>query len=178
MVRYYCLYCGYNTPRHYTFKRHYKRKTRCVEILWKNKPNPSRILNDFGKETIQHISEVFFTRCINNYAKGFRDLFTKIHFDNPMNNNIRISTIDSDCIEILKDGQWISFHAKDVFADLISRYRSVLLNFYVNNDNIQRTDHHREKYEYISSIEYNKEECEIIEKLLSYVMKQSIQSPQ
>lgn len=175
MVRYYCLYCGYNTPRHYSFKRHYKRKTQCVEILW-NKPNPTGIVNEFGKETILHISEIFFTRCVNNYAKGFRDLFTKIHFDNPANNNIRAGTIDSDHIEILRDGQWRSCHEKDVFADIISRYRSMLLDFYRNNENMQKIDHDREKYEYISSIEHNKQECSIIEKLLSHVMKQSTQS--
>lgn len=165
--QYYCVKCGYNTNRLFYIKRHiYGRKTNCYNI---NKIKITKLLKDFGKEDLAHLSSFFIKRCIMNYAKGFADLFEKIHFSNEKSNyNIHKSIYDGH-INIFFDNKWLIYKEDYIYDELIDRYRLFLLDYYIIN-NIQKYDKNKQYYSFIHTIKIFEDNNSIIKKLFKNIL--------
>jgi hypothetical protein len=100
-------------------------------------------LNNFGAESIEHISQEFVKSCIMNNVTGMKNLIEKIHFseDAPQNKNIKMKNIKEKLVYVNKDNQWIVKDAQEATCNMIRKGCNIANNCYHNeNSGIKQID--------------------------------------
>ena len=98
------------------------------------------VINSYGNETLDHLTDAFKTQCIRRTDKGFVELLERIHFDpsKPENANVRATNIKQSVIQTHDGRQWNYQKKWKVLEDLVDKGHSIL------------TEHYDEYEEYIT----------------------------
>ena len=93
-----------------------------------NKVINNIVINDFGKENIDYISEAFVRRCLRQQDMGVIKLTEKIHFndDHPENKNLAIPNKKEPYVQVVEKGKPILKPKKEVIDDLIVNIGNIL----------------------------------------------------
>ena len=86
------------------------------------------ILNDFGKENIDYITEAFVQKCLRQQDHGFVKLTEKIHFNDnhPENKNVVLPNKREPYLQVVEKGKKILKPKKEVIDDLIINIGNIL----------------------------------------------------
>lgn len=92
-------------------------------------------VNQFGNETLSHLTMDFLSHCLMNPTKGITKLIENIHYndDVPENKNIRFKSNKNNTFEKYSDEQWIECDASNTLDELIKRGYRVLSKHYADN---------------------------------------------
>jgi hypothetical protein len=119
------------------------------------------VVNSFKHENIDHITDQFYSKLINNNPYGsVQNLIKHIHFDpqKPENNNVRMTNKKLDYAEIVQNNKWVTANKKEVIDEMITKSYDLLDDSYTENrhlvsaNNQDRFDNFQ--YEY-SKVEEN-----------------------
>lgn len=90
------------------------------------------ILNNYGSENRDYITDKHLTYLIKRPGIALRKLIEKIHFDpdHPENHNIKATNSRSKLIQVNKDKNWLFRNKKEVINELIESNVSFLENHY------------------------------------------------
>jgi hypothetical protein len=115
-----CEYCG---------------KTFCTKRLKQHVANCSKMILNYGQETIAHLTTEFLTHCLLNPTKGITQMLETIHYnaDEPHNKNIRFKSSKHKTYEKYIAGQWIECDASNTLDELIRKSYRILNEHYVKN---------------------------------------------
>ena len=98
-------------------------------------------LNNFGKESIEHLTKQFLNDCLKNLKKGIADLIYNIHYnkDIPENNNLRVKSLKRNLLEKYDKGVWIECDKNNTLDELIKKGSDILYQHYLctKDENIQ-----------------------------------------
>lgn len=99
-----------------------------------NNNNINIILNNFGHESCDHITEDFMKHCIMNDAAGMKSLMEKIHFstDVPQNRTIRMKNVNKNLVEVTNNQQWVVKDADEALEVMMKKGFKILNNYYTN----------------------------------------------
>lgn len=117
-------------------KKENKEKDKLIDKLLKNnKPNVNRgtinnaqnqlnnnvIINNFGSENIDYITDKIFYRLLNTPINAIPKLLELKHFHpkQPENHNVKITNLHDKYAKIYKDKQWLTKNKKEVIDDII-----------------------------------------------------------
>lgn len=117
-------------------KKENKEKDKIIDKLLKNnKPNVNRgninnaenqlnnnvIINNFGSENIDYITDKIFYRLLNTPINAIPKLLELKHFHpkQPENHNVKITNLHDKYAKIYKDKQWLTKNKKEVIDDII-----------------------------------------------------------
>lgn len=98
------------------------------------------IVNNFGNESISHLTPQFIERCIRNaISSGVPEMVKRIHFDPtiPENNNVRIESFRRQQLRVYQEDDWIVKDKSDVIDDMIDRVCMVMREYYNGEDGKQ-----------------------------------------
>jgi hypothetical protein len=92
------------------------------------------VLNNFGNESYQHITDEFLKNCIMNSMSGVKTLIEKIHFseDAPLNKNVRIRSLKNNLVEVADNKKWVVKDANEAMETMINKGCRLLNGFYYN----------------------------------------------
>lgn len=99
-------------------------------------------INNFGEESLDHISEQFLLNCIMRETAGIRNLVEKIHFDKdlPENKNVRYKSIKRKVMEIVENDDWVTKDEKDVIKQMIRKACLLLREYYYTDESLMERD--------------------------------------
>lgn len=106
--------------------------------------------NNFGNESIDHLTPSFLTECILSLNGGLKNLIHKIHFDPdvPANKNIRVKSLKNNLLEHFTDGQWIPCDKNNTLDIMINKGYRILYRHFLNS--LDTDDHaFKDREEYI-----------------------------
>ena len=81
------------------------------------------LINDFGNENLERITDEFLHKCFKNYKKQGIQMLTKhVHFNDeyPEDKNIRRGSITNKTLKIRQNGQWTPASKNSVMDKVIS----------------------------------------------------------
>lgn len=90
------------------------------------------VINSYGNESLDHLTDAFKTQCIRRTDKGFVELIERIHFDmhKPENANVRATNIKQNVIQTHDGTQWNYQKKCKVLEDLVEKGHSILTEHY------------------------------------------------
>lgn len=102
-------------------------------IITNNSINIS--LNNFGQESVSHLTHDFLSHCLLNPSKGFTSLIENIHYNNdvPENRNIRCKSLKRNVFEKYIDSEWRSCDASNTLDELIRKGYRILNTHYTQH---------------------------------------------
>ena len=112
-----CTLCNKNFRDNYALERHQNKKKPCVNsvINKNNQSQPVVVLNNFGEEDIEHITNDIFTNLFyhihngnddgNEFSLDMISQFHRLINENKYNNNVELST-DSENSRIFIENVW------------------------------------------------------------------------
>lgn len=85
-------------------------------------------MNDFGQETLDHITDEFIENCIIAQTNGVVQLIEKIHFDPgvPQNRNIRFQSNKQKTMKVVKNGEWKLASEQAVLNDMLKKSGKIM----------------------------------------------------
>lgn len=91
------------------------------------------VINNLGKESIDHLQPGFLTNCILNMNNGIMDLFKTIHFneDVPENMNIKIKSTKQNLLEVYQDGAWTPVDKNNTLDSVIQHKKDIMFSHFV-----------------------------------------------
>ena len=86
------------------------------------------IINDFGKENIDYITEAFIRTCLKQQDHGFVKLTEKIHFNDkhPENQTVKLPNKKEPYVQVIEKGKQTLKPKKEVIDDLIINIGNIL----------------------------------------------------
>lgn len=110
-------------------------------VVMQQPPHVQR--NNFGQETIDHITGEFVKEALLNLRKGAVDLFQKVHFDPdvPRNNNIAFKSAKSKQVNAVVEGTWQSRPTSTAVEDIVRKVlqlMSLRFNEHMGDNELQR----------------------------------------
>lgn len=93
-------------------------------------------INNFGQESLEHITEEFLSNCMMNDLSGAKELIEKIHFSDevPQNKTVRMKSVKRKVVEITQDNQWISKRAEEIIDQMIRKCFKILTKYTMADD--------------------------------------------
>lgn len=103
-----------------------------------NSNNVNIVINAYGQESTDHITNAFLDQCVRRTNKGLVELIEKIHFDQRENRNLRCMSVKVPLIKY-HDGTTWKYGRKDKILDeLVDKGHGMLQeHFDDNEDNIK-----------------------------------------
>uniref|UniRef100_A0A6C0BG09 C2H2-type domain-containing protein n=1 Tax=viral metagenome TaxID=1070528 RepID=A0A6C0BG09_9ZZZZ len=98
-------------------------------------------INNFGKESYDHISDDFIKKCIINENIGIKSLIERIHFSEeaPQNKNVRLRSLKNNLLEVLKNDKWVPKDTNET-VDIMIRNGYKIMNNCYNDNTTQKYD--------------------------------------
>lgn len=105
-------------------------------------------VNNYGKETMSHITPEFLDQCIAQKRKGLVTLLDKIHFapEVPENRNIKIISRKRDVMGTYQDGEWKRENKNSILHDLIDKGYKILYRHYIDTVDKDEDDKREASY--------------------------------
>lgn len=104
------------------------------------------VVNPFGQETTDHISDEEVTEYLKKYNTCFVDFVNKI-FGVPENNNVRLRSLKKKHMEIFDGDEWIVKCASEILSAMIQKTNDLGSKVYNASDELKELDA-TEPYEY------------------------------
>lgn len=99
-----------------------------------NTRNRSKLINAFGSENIDYITEKVIADCISTEHECIREIIKKIHFDknHPENRNIKIpnKNLPHALVKTEENNKWKTMNRKDACRDMVHSGYLILSNMY------------------------------------------------
>lgn len=114
-----------------------------------NIENQVIVVNSFGNENIEHITDQIICRLIQTAPfTCVPQLIEKIHFDpeHPENHNIKITNKKMNYAEIVKNNKWVTANKKKVIDDVIQKSYNLLDETYSDNKDVM-SERRQERFE-------------------------------
>ena len=117
-----------------------------------NTINNNIIINNYGEENIDYITDKILTKLIKHPNSCVSKLINLKHFhpSHPENRNIRITNKKLPYAEIRKEHEWKLRKKEDILEELINKNSSFLDNHYEDNFKLFNNKH-KKKYEDIQN---------------------------
>jgi hypothetical protein len=92
-------------------------------------------LNNYGEESLQHLSIEFLNDCMKRLNTGMKNLVKQIHFNPeiPENHNIRILSKKQNLLETFRDGNWHPCDKNSTLDEMIKKGYKILFQHFINN---------------------------------------------
>lgn len=99
-------------------------------------------LNNFGEETLDHITPDMLTRFAKEINNGLAKLIDTIHFhpDAPQNHNIRLENVKGQLVAVYQNNEWIIRDMNDAVTNMITNGCRLLTNHYYSSEDLQKED--------------------------------------
>ena len=91
-------------------------------------------INNFGKESLESISDKDIFKCVNKCYNGIPALFKLIHIDTPENQNLYLTNIKNPYIYIYNDNKWILNELREIL-DYIQKEKKGMIEEYMEKNN-------------------------------------------
>jgi hypothetical protein len=129
--------------------------------------NISIVMNNYGQESMTHLTHEFLNHCLLNPSKGLTSLIEKIHYNPelPENHNLRHKSTKQCILQKFINQNWHDCDASNTLDELIKKGYRILNAYYsdhVANDPLifddEMTARMYEKFRFLSdkkSLEYN-----------------------
>lgn len=93
------------------------------------------VINNFGNETLEHISNDFLNKCVRERKRGIVNLLDKIFFDPnvPENRNVKLISRKQKVLGTYKNGTWLRSNSHSVLEDMIGKGYKILYKHYLAN---------------------------------------------
>lgn len=90
-------------------------------------------INNYGKETLDHLPNDFLTSCF--MFKNMLSLVENIHFDPdcPQNKNIKLQSLKHKFVKVYEDDKWVAKPADHILDELVDKGQTILRRHYRNN---------------------------------------------
>ena len=100
-----------------------------------NSNNPTQnniIINNFGNESLGHISPEFLDKCLLKLNNGMKDLIENIHFNDnvPENKNIKFKSERYNLLQKYENGEWKDCDKNNTLDELIHKGFKILNQHY------------------------------------------------
>lgn len=97
-----------------------------------NVTNNIIIMNNFGNENYDHLSESFIKSCVKQKLQGVEQLVESIHFhaDAPHNMNIRHKSIRDNLVEVRHNDKWVVRDSNTAFETMIRKSSTLMSKVY------------------------------------------------
>ena len=105
------------------------------------------VVNPFGQETMDHISDEEVTEYLKKYNTCFVDFVNKIYYGVPENNNVRLRSLKKKHMEIFDGDEWIVKCASEILSAMIQKTNDLGSKVYNASDELKELDA-TEPYEY------------------------------
>lgn len=142
-----CKKCGIIFSRKDSLKRHIKNSCKKVHITNNinninnttynncnnNYNNTNITINNFGRESMNSISDEDIQRCVNMCYDAIPALFKLIHIDTPENRNLYLTNIKNPFIYTYKNDKWILSEMKYILNYVQSGKRDIIEEHIENN---------------------------------------------
>jgi hypothetical protein len=94
------------------------------------------IVNSFGHESYDHITDDFLNECFKKHLFGVHDLIKKIHFSEEaiQNKNVRIKSLKNKLIEVADNHRWVIKDLNEATDIMIKQGGGLLKNYYFNSE--------------------------------------------
>lgn len=99
-------------------------------------------LNNFGEESLDHITPDMLTRFAKEINNGLAKLIDTIHFnpDAPQNHNIRLENVKGQLVAVYQNNEWTIRDMNDAVTNMISNGCRLLTDHYYNTEHLQKED--------------------------------------
>jgi len=100
------------------------------------------IINDFGKESLEHITTPFLDRCVRRRDKGLVELIEKIHFDpaRKQNCNVRVTNRKLPIMQVRQGVLWRYDKKERVLNDLVDKGHGMMQEHFDDHEERIRED--------------------------------------
>jgi hypothetical protein len=90
------------------------------------------IINNFGNESLEHITPEFLDKCLLKLNNGMKDLIKNIHFndDIPENKNIKFKSERYNLLQKYENGEWLDCDKNNTLDELIHKGFKILNQHY------------------------------------------------
>lgn len=109
-------------------------------------------LQNFGEESIQHLTNPFLDKCLETCNSGVTNLLREIHF-NPMipeNHNIRSLSKKQNTLECYLNGAWHPCDKNNTLDKMIKNGYKILFRYFANNRLNTDSEEEQQKNKYIN----------------------------
>jgi uncharacterized C2H2 Zn-finger protein len=102
-------------------------------------------LNNFGEESLDHITQDMLTKFAKEINCGIAKLIDTIHFNPevPQNHNIRLENIKGQLVAVYQNNEWVIKDMNDTVKHLINNGCRLLTDHYYNSEELQKEDNHQ-----------------------------------
>jgi hypothetical protein len=102
-----------------------------VNITQNITTNNILVLNNFGNESITHLTKEFLDRCLEYHQKSIVNVIDNIHFNDEVPQNQNIKLIDQNSIGTYVNGLWERCDKNQVLDDLIKKSHKILYKHFL-----------------------------------------------
>ncbi len=105
-------------------------------------------INAFGCENLEHITDKFKIKCLNQIYKSIPEMVAKIHFNTkyPENHNVKIPNKKLQYASIMtKDNSWKTVDKKNTISSIVDKSFNMLDDTYEEHK-CKLTEHKRKNY--------------------------------
>jgi len=94
--------------------------------------NNNIIINNFGNESLEHITKEFLDKCLLRMNTGIKDLIKNIHFNDniPENKNIKFKSERYNLLQKYENGEWLDCDKNNTLDELIHKGFKILNQHY------------------------------------------------
>jgi hypothetical protein len=94
-------------------------------------------LNNFGSESLEHLTQDFVKQCLLNNVTGMRNLIEKIHFSDeaPLNKTIKNKNIKEKLVYVIDNNQWVVKSAQEATSSMIRKGCNIANTCYLDDSN-------------------------------------------
>lgn len=120
-----------NNSRNVTINNNINSNNNTQHVLMNGSMTP----NNFGHETIQHITNEFLSQCVSNHHDGLRDLIENIYFNPqiPANHNMFLYRSSRKLAARFENDQWNLCNVDDALHSLIHKGTKILYTHFNEN---------------------------------------------
>ena len=92
-------------------------------------------INNFGRESLEGISDNDIFKCVNMCYEGIPALFKLIHIDKPENQNLYLTNIQNPYIYIYSGNKWKLSEIKKILNYIQKDKKDIIEDYIENNNN-------------------------------------------
>lgn len=107
-----------------------------ISNIQNNIQNNTIVLNSFGNESYDHISDDFLRKCVQGDVCGVKALIERIHFSEeaPENKNIRLKSLKNKLVEVSDKQRWVVKDVDEAMDTMIQKGGNLLNKFFFTSD--------------------------------------------
>ena len=110
------------------------------------------LLNNFGNEKTDHLTNQFLDTCLLGLKTGMKNLLREIHFNPnvPENHNVRSLSKKQNTLEFFSDGSWHPCDKNNTLDQMIRNGYKILFKHFLNNHIDTNSQEQQQRNEHIN----------------------------